>query len=79
MRIEAVSFSDARMNPIRHPVTLYVLETLLTAIVRSLIPGSVHSGTDFSIVLVAFLLLTAWAQAPWLVVFLGAVAGVWFL
>ena len=60
-------------------VNAAVVGVLLAALYNPIWTGSVRSGTDFSIVLVAFLLLTAWSQAPWLVVFLGAVAGVWFL
>ncbi len=60
-------------------VNAAVVGVLLAALYNPIWTGSVHGPIDFSIVLVAFLLLTAWAQAPWLVVFIGAVAGVWFL
>jgi chromate transporter len=35
----------------------------------------VHTGGDFGLALVAFLLLTMWSAPPWLVVILGALAG----
>jgi chromate transporter len=60
-------------------VNAAVVGVLLAALYNPIWTGTLHGPTDFAIVLVAFLLLTAWAQAPWLVVFIGAVAGVWFL
>jgi chromate transporter len=56
-------------------VNAAVVGVLLAALHAPIWTGSVHGPTDFAIVLVAFLLLTAWAQAPWLVVFMGAAAG----
>jgi len=48
---------------------------LLAALFTPIWTGSVHSSTDFGLGLVAFLLLTLWGVAPWVVVVLGAVAG----
>jgi len=56
-------------------VNAAVVGVLLAALFTPIWTGSVHSSTDFGLGLVAFLLLTLWGVAPWVVVVLGAVAG----
>lgn len=56
-------------------VNAAVVGVLLAALFTPIWTGSVHSGADFSVTLVAFLLLTMWAVPPWAVVILGAAAG----
>jgi chromate transporter len=56
-------------------VNAAVVGLLLAALFSPIWTGSVHSGADFSVTLVAFLLLTMWAVPPWAVVILGAAAG----
>jgi chromate transporter len=52
-----------------------VVGVLLAALFSPIWIGAVHSGADFGLALVAFLLLTLWSAPPWLVVILGAIAG----
>ncbi|HEY4042822.1 MAG TPA: chromate efflux transporter [Rhodopila sp.] len=56
-------------------VNAAVVGVLLAALFTPIWTGAVHSGADFGLGLVAFLLLTLWATPPWLVVVLGAAAG----
>ena len=56
-------------------VNAAVVGVLLAALFTPIWTGSVHSAADFSVTLVAFLLLTMWAVPPWAVVILGAAAG----
>ncbi|HEX3573960.1 MAG TPA: chromate efflux transporter [Rhodopila sp.] len=56
-------------------VNAAVVGVLLAALFTPIWTGSVHTGADFGLTLVAFLLLTIWAVPPWLVVVLGGVAG----
>jgi chromate transporter len=56
-------------------VNAAVVGVLLAALFNPIWVGAVHSSADFSLGLLAFLLLTLWAAPPWLVVLLGAVAG----
>ena len=56
-------------------VNAAVVGVLLAALFTPIWTGAVHTGADFGLALVAFLLLTLWSVPPWLVVILGAVAG----
>jgi chromate transporter len=56
-------------------VNAAVVGVLLAALFTPIWTGAVHTGSDFGLVLVAFLLLTLWSAPPWLVVILGALAG----
>ena len=56
-------------------VNAAVVGVLLAALFTPIWTGAVHTGADFGLALVAFLLLTLWAVPPWLVVILGALAG----
>jgi len=55
-------------------VNAAVVGLLLAALYTPVWTSGIHSGSDFSICTVAFLLLTFWRVPPWLVVILGAVA-----
>jgi chromate transporter len=48
---------------------------LLAALFTPIWTGAVHTGADFGLALVAFLLLALWGVPPWMVVALGAAAG----
>ncbi len=56
-------------------VNAAVVGVLLAALFTPIWTGAVHTGTDFGVGLVAFLLLVLWSLPPWLVVVMGAVAG----
>jgi chromate transporter len=56
-------------------VNAAVVGVLLAALFSPIWTGAVHTGGDFGLALVAFLLLTMWSAPPWLVVILGALAG----
>jgi chromate transporter len=56
-------------------VNAAVVGVLLAALFTPIWTGAVHTGSDFGLALVAFLLLTLWSAPPWLVVILGALAG----
>lgn len=56
-------------------VNAAVVGVLLAALFTPIWTGAVHTGTDFGLGLVAFLLLALWSVPPWLVVVLGAIAG----
>jgi chromate transporter len=55
-------------------VNAAVVGVLLAALYSPIWTGSVHTAGDFGLALAAFLLLTAWAVPPWLVVIGGAAA-----
>jgi chromate transporter len=48
---------------------------LLAALYTPVWTGAIHAPADFAVGLAAFLLLSAWAVPPWLVVLFGAAAG----
>lgn len=52
-----------------------VVGILLAALYLTIWTQTVHLPFDFSVVLVAFALLTVWKRPPWQVVILGAIAG----
>jgi chromate transporter len=56
-------------------VNAAVVGVLLAALFTPIWTGAVHTGADFGLGLVAFLLLALWAVPPWLVVLFGALAG----
>jgi chromate transporter len=56
-------------------VNAAVVGVLLAALYTPVFTSAVSGGADFALALTAFLLLTAWAAPPWLVVLLGAAAG----
>lgn len=56
-------------------VNAAVVGVLLAALFTPIWTGAVHSGADFGLGLVAFLLLVLWSLPPWLVVLMGAAAG----
>jgi chromate transporter len=52
-----------------------VVGVLLAALYHPIWSQTVRSGSDFGGVLLAFALIELWKWPPWLVVFVGAVAG----
>ncbi|MDC7785996.1 chromate efflux transporter [Rhodoplanes sp. TEM] len=56
-------------------VNAAVVGILLAALYDPVWTAAIHGGTDVALAGAAFLLLTAWAAPPWLVVLLGAGAG----
>lgn len=56
-------------------VNAAVVGILLAALYSPIWTGGIRSSTDFAICVSSYLLLVPWRVPPWIVVFLGAVAG----
>ena len=67
----------AGAQAIMRGVNAAVVGLLGAALYNPLWTSSVKSAGDFAIALLGFVLLTAWRTSPWVIVILGALAGVW--